>query len=119
MDGRYVVLPPASKPGRLTTQLGRTVDWERWIFTGDEPTRKQLAAEIQQQAYQSLPIISVGQFAIPTTYRTTLSGIVPPPVIVMWNVEKKYHSRPHCYGQPIYCEGYVRRHIGVRTRTGS
>jgi peptide/nickel transport system substrate-binding protein len=62
---------------------------ERWIFTGDEPTRKQLAAQIQQQAYQSLPIISVGQFAIPTAYRTTLSGIVPAPVIVMWNVEKK------------------------------
>jgi len=36
-----------------------------------------------------LPIISVGQFAIPTAYRDTLSGIVPAPVIVMWNVEKK------------------------------
>jgi peptide/nickel transport system substrate-binding protein len=62
---------------------------ERWIFAEDEPERKQLAAEIQAQAYQTLPIISVGQFAIPTAYRDTLSGIVPAPVIVMWNVEKK------------------------------
>jgi peptide/nickel transport system substrate-binding protein len=62
---------------------------ERWIFADDESARKQLAAEIQEQAYQSLPIISVGQFAIPTAYRDSLSGIVPTPVIVMWNVEKQ------------------------------
>jgi peptide/nickel transport system substrate-binding protein len=56
---------------------------ERWVFAEDEPARKRLAAEIQEQAYQSLPIISVGQFAIPTAYRDTLSGIVPAPVVVM------------------------------------
>lgn len=62
---------------------------ERWTFTEDESVRKQLAAQIQEQAYQNLSIISVGQFAIPTAYRDSLSGIVPAPVIVMWNVEKK------------------------------
>ena len=62
---------------------------ERWIFAEEDSTRKQLAAQIQEQAYQTLPIISVGQFAIPTAYRDTLSGIVPAPVIVMWNVEKR------------------------------
>jgi peptide/nickel transport system substrate-binding protein len=62
---------------------------ERWIFADDDATRKQLAAEIQAEAYQSLPIISVGQFAIPTAYRNTVSGIVTAPVVVMWNVEKK------------------------------
>jgi peptide/nickel transport system substrate-binding protein len=62
---------------------------EQWIFAEDEAARKALAAEIQKQAFDTVPIVVVGQFAIPTAYRDTLSGIVPAPVVVMWNVEKK------------------------------
>jgi len=62
---------------------------EQWIFAKDEAARKTLAAEIQKQAFETVPIVVVGQFAIPTAYRTTISGIVPAPVVVMWNAEKK------------------------------
>jgi peptide/nickel transport system substrate-binding protein len=62
---------------------------EKWIYAEDVAARKQLAVEIQAQAFQTVPIIPLGQFAIPTAYRNTLSGIVPAPVTVMWNVEKK------------------------------
>ena len=62
---------------------------EQWIFAEDENARKTLAAEIQKQAFDTVPIAVVGQFAIPTAYRTAVSGIVAAPVVVMWNAEKR------------------------------
>jgi peptide/nickel transport system substrate-binding protein len=62
---------------------------EKWIYAEDEATRKKLAEQVQEQAFKTVPIIPLGQYAIPSAYRTTLSGIVPAPVTVMWNVEKK------------------------------
>jgi peptide/nickel transport system substrate-binding protein len=62
---------------------------EKWIYAEDEATRKKLAEQVQEQAFKTVPIIPLGQYAIPSAYRTTLSGIVPAPVTVMWNVEKR------------------------------
>jgi len=61
-----------------------------WTFPSSLPADAETARRRDPgTGRQSLPIISVGQFAIPTAYRATLSGIVASPVIVMWNVEKK------------------------------
>jgi peptide/nickel transport system substrate-binding protein len=58
-----------------------------WVFAEDDATRKRLAAEIQEAAFESVPFVPLGQFAIPTAYRN-ITGVVPSPVLVMWNVAK-------------------------------
>jgi len=60
---------------------------EVWVFAGDDTERKRLAAEIQEAAFQSVPFVPLGQFAIPTAYRN-IRGVVASPVLVMWNVAK-------------------------------
>jgi peptide/nickel transport system substrate-binding protein len=58
-----------------------------WIFADDQATRRRLADQIQEAAFRNVPFIPLGQFAIPTAYRN-VSGVVPAPVMVMWNVAK-------------------------------
>jgi peptide/nickel transport system substrate-binding protein len=58
-----------------------------WIFAEDDVSRHRLADQIQQAAFRNVPYIPLGQFAIPTAYRN-ISGVVPAPVVVMWNVAK-------------------------------
>jgi ABC-type transport system substrate-binding protein len=60
---------------------------DEWVFAADDAVRRRLAAEIQEEAFQSVPYVPLGQFAIPTAYRS-ISGVVPAPVVVMWNVAK-------------------------------
>jgi peptide/nickel transport system substrate-binding protein len=62
---------------------------ERWIAASDPPLQRQLAAEVQKEAFETVPFVPLGQFAIPTAYRNTLSGVIRSPVLQMWNVEKK------------------------------
>jgi peptide/nickel transport system substrate-binding protein len=59
-----------------------------WVFAEDDATRRRLAAELQEEAYRYVSYIPLGQFAIPTAYRN-LSGVLPAPVVAMWNVEKR------------------------------
>ena len=61
---------------------------DEWVFAADDATRRQLAAELQEEALRYVSYIPLGQFAIPTAYRG-LSGVLPAPVVAMWNVEKK------------------------------
>jgi peptide/nickel transport system substrate-binding protein len=60
---------------------------EDWVFAADDATRRRIAAEIQEEAFQDVPYIPLGQFAIPTAYRN-ITGVVRAPVLVMWNVAK-------------------------------
>jgi len=60
-----------------------------WIFAADQPTRERLAAEIQAEAFQSVPFIPLGQFQIPTAWRDGLTGVTPSPVVSFWGVDKK------------------------------
>jgi peptide/nickel transport system substrate-binding protein len=58
-----------------------------WVFAEDDAARRRLAAEIQEEAFQSVPYVPLGQFAIPTAYRN-ITGVVAAPVLVTWNVAK-------------------------------
>jgi peptide/nickel transport system substrate-binding protein len=52
--------------------------------------QKKLAAEIQKQVYDEVIYIPLGQYTIPTAWRTSLSGVLDGPATpVFWNVEKK------------------------------
>jgi peptide/nickel transport system substrate-binding protein len=61
---------------------------EEWFAAPDLPTQQRIAAEIQLQAFASVPYIPLGQFDRPTAYRSNLSGVVPAPLPILWNVEK-------------------------------
>jgi len=58
-----------------------------WVFAVDDVPRRRLAAELQEEALRYVSYIPLGQFAIPTAYRN-ISGVLPAPVVVMWNVAK-------------------------------
>ena len=61
---------------------------DEWFGEADLAGQRKVAAEIQKAAYEFLPYIPTGQFITPTAYRKNLSGIIPAPVVFLWNVEK-------------------------------
>jgi peptide/nickel transport system substrate-binding protein len=60
-----------------------------WIKAPDLEMQKKVAAEVQTEAFRSVPYVPTGQFLIPTVYRKNLDGIIVAPVVFLWNVEKK------------------------------
>ena len=62
---------------------------DQWFKAPDFAAQKQLAADIQTEAYQGdVPYVPTGQFVAPTAYRKNLHGIIIAPVVFFWNVEK-------------------------------
>ncbi len=59
-----------------------------WIAASDLEDRQAIAAKIQARAFEVVPYIPTGQVAFKTAYRKSLSGVIPAPVILMWNVAK-------------------------------
>jgi peptide/nickel transport system substrate-binding protein len=53
----------------------------------DDATRKQIAREIQLQAWQDVPFIPLGQYFLPTVFRTTITGVLPG-YTKFWNLKK-------------------------------
>jgi peptide/nickel transport system substrate-binding protein len=60
----------------------------QWIKAGDLEDRQAIAAKIQARAFEVVPYIPTGQFTPKTAYRKNLAGVIPAPVILMWNVAK-------------------------------
>ena len=74
----------------LHFRQGETIiDDDEGLDAPDLAAQKKLAVEIQEQAFVSVPYIPTGQFVIPTAYRSNLKGVVPAPIVFMWNVEKQ------------------------------
>jgi len=61
----------------------------QWMDAPDLDAQKKLAAEIQEEAFTSVPFVPTGQFIIPTAYRKGLKGVIVAPVVFLWNVEKE------------------------------
>jgi peptide/nickel transport system substrate-binding protein len=59
-----------------------------WVKASDLEDRQAIAAKIQARAFEVVPYIPTGQVAFKTAYRKSLSGVIPAPVILMWNVAK-------------------------------
>jgi len=51
-------------------------------------TRQEIAARIQQRAFETVPSIPTGQYSPKTAYRKSLKGIIIAPALFIWNVEK-------------------------------
>jgi peptide/nickel transport system substrate-binding protein len=60
----------------------------QWIAAPDLATQQKLAVALQEEAFTSVPFVPTGQFVIPTAFRKSLKGVVPAPVVFLWNVEK-------------------------------
>jgi peptide/nickel transport system substrate-binding protein len=61
---------------------------DSWMDSTDEAERKRLDQEIQARAFETVPFIPLGQYLPPAAWRTSLSGLLPGPVPVFWNVRK-------------------------------
>jgi peptide/nickel transport system substrate-binding protein len=61
----------------------------QWMEAPDLAAQQKLAADIQEEAFAAVPFIPTGQFVIPTAFRKNLKGVVPAPVVFLWNVDKQ------------------------------
>jgi len=61
----------------------------QWMEATDLEAQKKVAADIQEEAFTSVPFVPTGQFIIPTAYRKGLHGVIVAPVVFLWNVEKE------------------------------
>lgn len=61
---------------------------DAWISTPNEAERKQIAADIQRRAFQSLPFVPLGEYSSRTAFHKNLTGVDIGPALFMWNVTK-------------------------------
>jgi peptide/nickel transport system substrate-binding protein len=57
-----------------------------WLKASGAGARKELAAIIQERAFEVVPYIPTGQWHPMTGYRNNLKGIITGPALFMWNV---------------------------------
>jgi peptide/nickel transport system substrate-binding protein len=50
--------------------------------------RRKIAAQIQVDAYDSVPSVMWGQFSVPTAYRASLSNLIQSSFPIFWSVDK-------------------------------
>ena len=60
----------------------------RWMDSADPAERHRLDAEIQANAFETVPFIPLGQYLPPAAYRKNLTGVLKGAVPVFWNVKK-------------------------------
>ena len=61
----------------------------RFLGAGTIEERKALVAEFQSAMYGVVPYIPLGQFRTPSAFRSNISGVLPGPRLVMWNISKQ------------------------------
>jgi peptide/nickel transport system substrate-binding protein len=60
----------------------------QWMRATDSEARQEIAAAIQERAFEVVPYIPTGQWKVMTAYRKNLKDPVLGPVIFQWGVEK-------------------------------
>jgi peptide/nickel transport system substrate-binding protein len=61
----------------------------KWADSDTLEERQQIAAQMQQLAWDFVPTIQLGQFVSPVAYRANVKGMIGmPEIIPFWNVEK-------------------------------
>jgi peptide/nickel transport system substrate-binding protein len=78
-DGAWFGWPKDDTLEELRTQ---------WLKASDSEARQEIAAKIQERAFQTVPYVPTGQFLDKTAYRKNLKGVIAAPAFLMWNVEK-------------------------------
>ena len=63
---------------------------DKFARAATDDDKKKIASDIQTLAYEQVAYIPLGQYTVPSVWRTSISGILPGPATpVFWNVEKK------------------------------
>jgi peptide/nickel transport system substrate-binding protein len=62
---------------------------DQWARETDPARVKEIDRQLQLEAMKLVGVVPLGQFYVPTAYRTSLKGFLETPLPVMWNVEKK------------------------------
>jgi len=76
---------PAAWPGWPNIpQLERLIN--AWVSAGNEPRRKQLAAEIQKVALDEVTYVPWGEWLMPTAFRKNVEGVLKFTAPLFWNV---------------------------------
>jgi peptide/nickel transport system substrate-binding protein len=60
-----------------------------WFAATDDATRREIAAQIQQRAFEVVPFIPLGQYLARTAVRSYLTGMVEAAIAFLWNIEKR------------------------------
>ncbi len=77
-----------------------------WLAAPAEGQRKVIAADLQREAFGSLPYIPLGEYSSRTAFHKNLTGVDTGPALFMWNVSKDQpqkssdSSRQHRAGLP-------------------
>ena len=61
---------------------------QEWLDAKNEEERKKIAAAIQQENYEQVPTVTLGQFQIPTALRRNLAGRVECSSPLFWNIRR-------------------------------
>jgi ABC-type transport system substrate-binding protein len=56
---------------------------KQWLLASDSEARQEIAAKIQQHAFEVVPYIPTGQYSPKTAYRKNLNGIIIAPALFM------------------------------------
>ncbi|WP_376100748.1 ABC transporter substrate-binding protein (plasmid) [Roseomonas sp. CCTCC AB2023176] len=59
-----------------------------WLGARDEAEGKRLADEVQRRTLEQVNYIPLGQFYVPTAFRSNLTGIIEGPLFLFWNVRR-------------------------------
>jgi peptide/nickel transport system substrate-binding protein len=60
----------------------------QWIKATDSEARQEIAAKVQERAFEVVPYVPTGQFFVKTAFRKDIKGYISAPAIFMWNIEK-------------------------------
>jgi peptide/nickel transport system substrate-binding protein len=60
-----------------------------WFEATDDASRREIAAQMQERAFEVVPFIPLGQYKARAAYRSYLSGLVDSPIAFLWNIEKR------------------------------
>ena len=81
-DGAWFGWPKDDGPGGLEDLRSQ------WLKAKDLEDRQEVAAKLQQRAFEFVPYVPTGQYVAKTAYRKNIKGFTAAPALFMWNVEK-------------------------------
>ncbi|MBI1779563.1 MAG: ABC transporter substrate-binding protein [Proteobacteria bacterium] len=60
-----------------------------WPFEADEKKRRDIVERLQLRLIEIGSYVVVGQYTMPTAYRSNVVGLIASPALVLWNIEKR------------------------------
>jgi peptide/nickel transport system substrate-binding protein len=60
-----------------------------WPFEPEAGKRREIVDALQRRLYDIGSFAVVGQYTMPTAYRSNVTGFIPSPALVLWNIEKQ------------------------------